>query len=201
MPDEVEVIVRPDGESSWAAWSPQCPGLAVVKPTADALRASLPPALKFYYDPSAGRDLVRLVYNVEQPVGGVILRVRQDEHVQERQALMHRLVAGLDVPEQAVDLRAALPNSLGDVVYVSALPGDTITWMARQLESEDAIHVVLPATDQWVWSTVFVSGMDPADAPAGSVSLGDLGYDGSTTLGEVMRRSLTAPSIRQGILL
>lgn len=193
MPD-VEVIVREDG-GSWSAWSPQCPGLLVVQPSPEDLREALRPALQFYFaDDQEATTALRYVVNLEQEINGVVVRVRQDEDAYQRQLLAQRVAAKLGGLDTAEDMRSSPVNPLGDVVFICALPSDTFGWISRQMEDEDTINVVLPASEIFVWSVSFSSTQPPASAagPRGS----DLGYQESTTLGEIMTRDASSAAGR-----
>jgi hypothetical protein len=183
---QVAVIVRRDGES-WAGWSPQCPGLAVVQPTAEDLRNALPGALQFYFD-----DVAEPEFHLEHELHGVVVRVAQDALRWERQVLAERVAAALGVEEQATTMRAAPANSLGDIVYVCALPSDTVEWVVQQMENgRDAVTVALPVADELIWTTAF------ATADGGAVrTITDAGYSDTTTWGEIMQTDSAARHIR-----
>lgn len=196
---DIEVMVREDG-GSWAAWSPQCPGLMVVEPTPEELREALRPALRFYYsDDQEAATASRYMVNLEQEINGVVVRVRQDEHAYERQLLAQRVAAQLGGTETAEDMRSSPANPLGDVVFVCALPSDTFGWIGRQMEDEDTINVVLPASELFVWSMSFSNSTRPRSLAAGRRG-SDLGYQESTTLGQMMTRDV-ASAVRPHILV
>ena len=74
MAEHVAVVVRVDGDS-WAAWSPQCPGLSIVEPSAEALREAVPGAVRFYLQDPAGE--VDPKFHLERELHGVVIRVAQ----------------------------------------------------------------------------------------------------------------------------
>ncbi len=197
MAEIIEVMIRQDG-ASWGAWSPQCPGLAVVAPTPEALRVAVPEAVAFYYG-GTEKGRAQLIYNVEQELSGVIVRVRQDERVDQRRILAERLAVALVQSDQVQEFRAGTANRLGDVVYVCALPEDAVGWVKRQLEDQDALHVVLSVTDDFIWSTFFGSGPARSTDPR-TFTLAELGYDETTPLAEVLRRDLIGQAPASGLL-
>ncbi|CUU54407.1 hypothetical protein Ga0074812_102417 [Parafrankia irregularis] len=186
MTRAITVIVRRDGES-WSAWSPQCPGLAVAEPTAAELRAALPEAFTWYFD---GDPDFEILVHLEQELRGVVVRIAQDAFGWERQLVAERLGAALGVQEQAERLRAAPPNSAGEVVYVCALPSDSISWLTAQLDDvADPVVVALPAEESTLWTLQFGGGRRTG------VGTADVGYSSDTTLGEVMM-TFTGPGLR-----
>ncbi|MCK9896884.1 hypothetical protein [Frankia sp. AgB32] len=186
MTRAITVIVRRDGES-WSAWSPQCPGLAVAEPTAAELRGALPEALTWYFD---GDSDFEILVHLEQELRGVVVRIAQDAFGWERQLVAERLGAALGVEDQAERLRAAPPNSAGEIVYVCALPTDPISWLTTQVgDVADPVVVALPAAEAMLWTLQFGTG---SRAGAGSV---DVGYLPDTTFGEIMT-TFTGPGLK-----
>ncbi len=71
-----------------------------------------------------------------------------------------RIAAVLGVEEQARVMRSAPANSLGDVVYVTVLPADTVDWLTRRMDLDgDALTVALPIADALLWTATFESEM------------------------------------------
>ena len=146
MARPVDVIVRRD-LGTWVAWSPQCRGLTIVQPTPAHMREALPAALLEFLGPG-GFD-VRT--HVEEEVRGAVVRVAQDDQLWERQHTAARIAAALGDPDLSSQMLAQPANSLGEVVFVCALPADTGAWVVRQLDGEgDTVNVVLPVADSMI---------------------------------------------------
>ncbi|WP_086055371.1 MULTISPECIES: hypothetical protein [Protofrankia] len=154
MAGTIAVIVRRDGDSR-AAWSPQCPGLAVVQPTAADLRDAQPGVLADYFD---DREAIGTEVHLENELHGVVVRVAQDQLRWERHLLAERIAAALGVEEQGRAMRSAPANPLGDVVYATVLPADIVGWLTRQMDADgDVITVALPVADELIWTTTIAS--------------------------------------------
>lgn len=186
MTRAITVIVRRDGES-WSAWSPQCPGLAVAEPTAAELRGALPEALAWYF---YGDFDFEILVHLEQELRGVVVRIAQDDFLWERQLVAERLGAALGVEDQAEQLRAAPANSAGEVVYVCALPSDSISWLTAQTEEiSDPVVVALPVAESMLWTLQLGGGRRTGAGTAGA------GYPPDTTFGEIMT-TFTGPGLK-----
>lgn len=184
MARPVDVIVRPD-DGTWAAWSPQCPGLAIVQPSSAELRDQLLGILWAYLGPGPDLD-VRM--HLEDEVRGVVVRVAQDHQRWERQLTADRIAAALGDPRQAREILAQAQNSFGEVVFVCATPGDTVDWIARQLDGDDdAVTVVAPTAGDHVWVRHFAGTRGRSDQP-----LSEPGSTRETTLASMMKAE-TAP--------
>ncbi len=74
-----------------------------------------------------------------------------DEHRDQRQAVYERISQVLRVPSQAESLVSAVTNTVGETVYVCAVPSDTLGWLAAQLDAPgDAVLVALTIADQFL---------------------------------------------------
>ncbi|WP_131765408.1 hypothetical protein [Candidatus Protofrankia californiensis] len=191
MARTIAVIVRCDGDS-WAAWSPQCPGLAVIQPTAAELRNALPGALAGYFD---GHEAFETEVHLENELRGVAVRVAQDQLRWERHLLAERIAAALGVEEQAQAMRSAPASSLGDIVYATVLPADTIGWLTHQMDVDgDAITVALPVADELIWTTTLASAAD--GNTYGGIEYGGIVFPATATFGEVMQADAAPRHIR-----
>ncbi len=160
MTRTVHVIVREDGPS-WSAWSPQCPGLAISKPTRTGMLRSLPGTIAWYFedDPLAHDDALDIRVHIERTVGGVVIRVAHDDHRAARQEVANRVIAALGNPDFAERLRAAPRNWADEVACICALPTDTRAWLASQLYDEgDGAVVAVPVSGTFLWARPFEGG-------------------------------------------
>ncbi|SNQ50245.1 conserved hypothetical protein [Frankia canadensis] len=177
----VSLIVRQDGPS-WSAWSPQYPGLAMVQPATADLRAVLPEVLGWYFGEDAR---IEPRVHCEREAHGVVVRIAQDEHVYERELVAERLGEALGSAGQRARLSSATLGGGGGVTLVCALQSDRVSWLAEQMEEDDAVIALLPVAESMLWAVRFGVGDDAADGDEATVSLS--AYPPSTTLGEILR--------------
>jgi hypothetical protein len=172
----VELIVRRDGDT-WAAWSPQCPGLAIIQVSEpDLVREARSAVREYLADPRA-----ELRLHVESEVRGVVFRVCQDEHRWARHHVIDRLAAALGDPDQAADIAARAPSALGDVVFVCAMPTDTLEWVQRQMEPGDALNMAISVADALIWVSTFRRDDFGRDGAGGALPA-------TATIAEIMQR-------------
>ncbi|HEX6467962.1 MAG TPA: hypothetical protein VF069_02630 [Streptosporangiaceae bacterium] len=174
----IHLIIRPTsaGDRDLYATSPQAPGLAYGRATLRELRADLQDVLAFHFD-RPGPYLVVEHHERHYDIDGreLVTRVADDRHAKEREAVYERLGAALREPEQAVALLAAPTNAVGEVVYICAVPSDTMGWVAAQLDPRDAANVALIIAD----GLVLTMPVMPGDRGAA--------YSPGTTLGAILR--------------
>ena len=182
----IHLIVRDTGEGFYAT-SPQAPGLAYGRATLAELRTDLDDVLAFHFNrPGPFHVLEHHERHYEIEGGELVTRIAVDEHRDERQEVYARLGRVLTVPGQARSLLEGPANRVGEVVYVCAVPSDTIGWVAAQLDPRgEAVTVAVAIADPFVFTVPIVSG-DDATQVAG-VSIGERGYTLETTLGELVR--------------
>jgi hypothetical protein len=117
--------------------------------------------------------------------GELVTRIAVDEHSDKRREVCARLGRVLTVPGQARSLLEGPPNRVGEVVYVCALPSDTIGWVAAQLDPRgEAVRVAVAIADLFVFTVPIMSG---AATQVAGESIGERGYTLETTLGELVR--------------
>ncbi|WP_163549454.1 hypothetical protein [Candidatus Frankia nodulisporulans] len=174
----VSLIVRPDGPS-WSAWSPQCPGLAMVQPAAAELRDVLPEVLSWYF----GEDTeIEFQVHHERELHGVVLRVAQDGQLYDRERLAVQFTDALEESGQLARVRSEPVSGGGEVTLVCALQSDRVSWLAAQMDDDDVLVALLPVAESILWAVPVGTGTG-ADRDDAIVALG--AYPGETTLGEV----------------
>jgi hypothetical protein len=103
----------------------------------------------------------------------------------------------LTVPAQALSLLEGPANRVGEVVYLCAVPSDTIGWLVGQLDPRgDAAVVAVAIAEPFVFTVPVTSG--DGTAQVAGVSIAERGYATGTTLGELVRdtpivQPVTAP--------
>ncbi|MCK9896889.1 hypothetical protein [Frankia sp. AgB32] len=176
----VSVIVRQDGPS-WSAWSPQCPGLAMVQPATAELRTVLPEVLTWYF----GQDTeIDPQVHHERDLHGVVVRIAQDDHLYERELVAERLGEALEEAGQRRRLRTGPVGGGDEATLVCALQSDRVSWLAAQMEHDDAVVALLPVAESMLWAVRFGAGRDGEGT---AVSVPVSAYPPEITLGEVMR--------------
>lgn len=118
--------------------------------------------------------------HVESEVRGIVFRVCQDEHRWARHHVVDRLAAVLGDPDQAPHLAARDSNALGDVVFVCAMPTDTLDWVERQMDPEDALNMAVSVADAMIWVSTFRRGDFQPDHSHGALPT-------TATIAEVMQ--------------
>ena len=179
MADEtIHLIVRPvDG--GYYVTSPQAPGLAYGRPTMEELRADLDDVLAFALD-RAGPFSVEEHQEAHYDIGAreLVIRLALDDHIDERQEALDRIVRALTLPELADALVAGPTNLVGENLYICVVPSDTLGWVGQQLDPRGEVATAAVALADELLLTFLVS----TDRDHGTVHL-----DPSRTVADMMR--------------
>lgn len=186
MDEPVHLIIRLSKDGSTYATSPQAPGLLYGRKSLRELHADLQDVLSFHFDRPGPFEVIEH-HERHHLIDGheLVTRLAIDEHRAARAEVHNRIGRAIGVPEQAASFLSSVTNSVGEAVYVCAVPSDTIGWLAAQLDPRgDALTAALTIADEMLFALPFVvddrakpSWQRVSDAP-------------STTLSEVMQRSL-----------
>jgi predicted RNase H-like HicB family nuclease len=184
--EPIHLIVRDTGEGFYAT-SPQAPGLAYGRATLAELRADLQDVLAFHFNrPGPFQVLEHLERQHVIEGGELVTRIADDEYRDQRQEVDGRLGRALVIPGQARPLLEGPVNRVGEVVYVCAVPSDTIGWLAAQLDPRgDAAIVAVAIADVLVFTVPIVSGDDTTQVAG--VAIAARGYSSETTIGDLVR--------------
>jgi hypothetical protein len=151
----------------------------MVQPATADLRAVLPEVLAWYF----GEDTeIEPQVHYERELHGVVVRIAQDAHLYERELVAERLGEALGEAAQRARLRSGPVSGGGEVTLVCALQSDRISWLAAQMEDDDAVVALLPVAETMLWAVRFGAGGD-GDGAAVPLSA----HLPETTLSEVMR--------------
>lgn len=186
MAKPIHLVVREAEDGQVYATSPQAPGLAFGCKSIVELGRDLTDALSFHLDRPGPFEVVEhreRHYDISGKE--LVIRLTLDGHQAERGIVRDRIGQALSIPDQAGTLLAGVPNAVGEVVYVCAVPSDTIGWLEAQLDPRgDAFTAALAIADGLVLTLPFAvndgtrSSWHPI--PGGP----------ETKLSEVMQRSM-----------
>lgn len=165
MTDLIHVFVREEDDGSVYATSPQAPGLIYSEPSLKALREGIQEVLAFHFDrPGPFKLVEHHEYRYDVAEHELVIRVAFDKHVNDRMTVQQRLRDAATVPEQARDLADTPANKLGEIVYVCAVPTDTVGWLGDQLDprSSDAFMAAASVSEALVFSVLMAKGEEYA---------------------------------------
>jgi len=163
--EQINLIVRLSDDGSAYATSPQAPGLLYGRPSLAELRADLDDVLSFHFDRPGPFEVLEHHERHHEIAGReLVTRLAADEHRKQRLMVYQRIGRAMAVPEQAESLVSAVTNSVGEVVYVCAVPSDTYGWLVAQLDPRgDALVAVLTIADEFLFTLPLAvdDGMHP----------------------------------------
>ncbi|GAA2445249.1 hypothetical protein [Streptomyces glaucus] len=183
----IHLIVRKT-DSGLYVTSPQAPGFMFGRETLKAVRADLQDALSFHFDePGPFRVLEHHERHYEIADGELVTRIANDKFLDERQFVYERLGEVLRDESQAISLAHGVANSVGESVYVCALPQDTVGWLVDQLDERgDAFSAAILVADQMLLTLPFAYG-ENRERIEGSFTLASSRYDRKTPLSEIIQ--------------
>lgn len=157
MSEQIHLIIRLSDDGSAHATSPQAPGLVYGRPSLKALRAGLEDVLSFHFERPGPFDVTEHHERHHDIADGeLVIRVAMDERTKERQEVYQRIMSVLTVPGQAESLASGVTNLVGEVVYVCAIPTDTLGWLADQLSCPgDALFAAVMIADNHLLTLPF----------------------------------------------
>lgn len=155
--ETIHLIVRRLADTYYGT-SPQAPGLAYGRSTLAELRADLDGVLSFHLD-QAGPFIVAEHEEQHHEVGDreLVIRLAMDEHRRERKEVRERLRRALAVPEQAEALITGPVNRVGEVLYISVVPSDTLSWVVAQMDPRGETATIAVAVGDELLLTFRVS--------------------------------------------
>lgn len=186
MSEELHVVYRHVGPSSWEAYSRPVSIHSDGRTLEDA-RDEFAAAAEFHF---AGQwnSIVTLEHIERQVAPGVFVRTAIDRHLLDRDQVMKVLRASLTVPAQVELLEnSGVPiASTGDVVFVACVDSDPMPWLASQLGRADAFQVACLRGSNAVWWMPLASA--GADLTIESESLAEAGLSSPTsTVADLMK--------------
>lgn len=198
--DTLHVIIRATDDGFFAT-SPQAAGLVYGRPTLQELHAGLDDVLRFHFEEAGPFTVVEHHERHYDIVDGeVVTRIALDGQRDERQEVYTRVGRALAVPEQARSLVKGPTNRVGEVVFVCAVPSDTVGWLAAQLDPRgDALVVAVAIADPYVLTLPF--GYDGEYAKQVGLPIGGEQPAPETTIGEIMKRTPIVQPVQVGRIL
>lgn len=199
LTDAIHLVIRITDEGFYAT-SPQATGLVYGRSTLAELHAGLDEVLRFHLGHPGPFQLVEHherhydIYGRE-----LVTRIALDEHRDERQEVYMRVGRTLALPDQARSLGEGPTNRVGEVVYVCAVPSDTVGWLAAQLDPRgDALMVAVAIADLHALTMPF--GYDEEYAKPVGLPIGGEWPATDTTIGEIMQSTpVLSPVQAQGL--
>lgn len=191
MTELIHLFVREQADGSAYASSPQAPGLIYSEPSLKELRAGVQDLLEFHFDrPGPFRVVEHHEYRYDVAEHELVVRVAFDKHVEARQLVQKQIMAALKEPGQAEDLADTPANKAGEIVYVCALPSDTVGWLGDQLDPRcsDGFMAAASASQYFLFAVLMAKGEEYA--------WGDpIPAEDGMTFAEVMRQTaIVGPS-------
>jgi hypothetical protein len=185
MSDQIHVIVRFSPDGSVYATSPQAPGLLYGRSSIEELRAGLNDVLSFHFDQDDSFDVIEHHEHTYEVAGReLVIRLAIDSYYAERASVSNRILHVINEPEQASSVVSAVTNSVGEAVYVCAVPSDTFGWLSGQLgQSGDALVAALTIADDFLFALPLA--VDDAPRPAWRSA----SFDTGIRLSEIMQRT------------
>ena len=198
--DTLHVIIR-DTRDGFFATSPQGAGLAYGRPTLEELHADLDDVLRFHFE-EAGPFTVVEHHERHYDIADreLVTRIAIDEQRDERQDVYTRIGHALTIPDQARSLVEGPTNGIGEVVFVCAVPSDTVGWLAGQTDRPgDAVVVAVAVGDELVLTMPF--NYSEEYAHRAQIPVGHVGLDAETTIGDIMKRTPIVQPVQSRRLL
>jgi hypothetical protein len=168
------------------------PGLLYGRSSLEELHSDLEDVLSFHFDRPGPFNVIEHHERHYEIAGRreLVIRLAVDEHRDQRVAVNERIRRVIAVPEQAESLVSAVTNSVGEAVYVCAVPSDTFGWLVAQLDPRgDALVAALTIADDFLFTLPLAvdDGTRPAWHPSSSAP--------ENRLSEIMQRSpIVTPS-------
>jgi hypothetical protein len=180
----IDLIIY-DEAGTWSVTSPQIPGF-VGGPSREELQRDLPGMLRF-----VGKDPDGLTLRFHQeamiptPDGEMVIRVARDERFIARSEVAKRIEVALTIEVQREDMLDAPRTPTGEVLYICAVPTDTVRWCVAQLHPQgDGAVAAVCVAEEMIWAAhIYVGdGREGRGQP-----LEHFGYSLDTTLSEIMQ--------------
>lgn len=180
----IHLVTRLTGQGGYAT-SPQAPGLTYGRPTLWDLRAGLDEVLAFHFNRPGPFPVVEHQERAHEVAGReLVTRLALDGRRAARREVYDRLIRALAAPEQARLVVEAPTNAAGEIVYVCAVPSDTVRWLADQLDVRgDAIVVATAIADALVFTLPLVREQGEAGQ---RLRLGSRAYPVEATVGQII---------------
>lgn len=184
MAETIHLFVRPTaGDRDVYVTSPQAPGLAFGRTTLRQIREELDDALAFHFDRPGPFDVVEHHERQHDIAGdGLVTRMALDERREERQVVYERIGAATRAPGQVKRLLNAPATKVGEVVYVCAVPSDSLAWLGDQLDPRDgdALMATVVVSDERLLAVAMVRS-------EGHARCGSMAVANDSTVADVIR--------------
>jgi len=184
---DVHLVLREE-DGTWGGWSPTVEGLFVA---AGSAREAVTQAKKTA-EWELG-ELVSILVHHERVIDGLVLRVAGGQgSFEKRCAVAGRLENLIRYDRAQIDDEDLTRNSLGEAVFVCAVAGDRIGWVADQMDQRgDGVMVAalldydgteIAGSGMWIWAGGLLVG---PNLPGATVEGQGMSMD--STVAELLR--------------
>lgn len=182
LAEVTHVLVTKDADGLFAE-SPQVPGLCFGRPTEMEFRRDFQPVLT-----SIGVHGLVLAHWQERGVAPngqeYLIRWAEGPDVSDRIEVSRRIQALLAVPKLAAEMLDVEKTPMGEVVFVAAVPSDTLGSLMDQLyEADDALVICAAVADRGVFTMTMASGRHELE---GWDTLDRYGWSRETTVSQLL---------------
>ncbi|GAA1332377.1 hypothetical protein [Saccharothrix algeriensis] len=184
----VHVLLTDYGQFGWGISSPQLPELIGGRESYEELVADLDKLLAFGGATDGNPRLLHLQkHRVLMSGDEFLIRIARDSKFDARWTAGQQLTAALNIADQLTPLLSVPRRPTGEALFICAEPTDTVGWIVRQLDKNDAACVVISASSEMIRTQFFGTGsVEGDDSPWATLS--ELGWTEETTLSEIIRQ-------------
>ncbi|MFI2033243.1 hypothetical protein ACH470_00840 [Streptomyces bottropensis] len=187
-------------EEGLYATSPQLPGFMYGRKDLNTMRAELQGAISFHLDQPGPFQIMEhheRHYGIAD--GELVTRLAKDEYAASRQIVYDRLGRAIRDPRQAKALAHGVSNIVGEVVYVCAVPSDTLGWLNEQLfEPADAFYAAVTVGEEMLM-TLPISHGEAYRGVGETYTAGARGYHKDTRLSEIIQETRIVTPVHQHV--
>ncbi|MFG2324191.1 hypothetical protein [Streptomyces sp. NPDC048568] len=180
--------------------SPQLPGFMYGRKRLSEMRAGLQDVISFHLDQRGPFQVIEhheRHYDIAD--GELVTRLANDNYAAERQIVYERLGRAIRDSRQADSLAQGVANSVGEVVYVCAVPSDTLGWLNEQLfDPSDAFYAAVTVGEEMLMTLPFAHG-DAYRGLEDTYTAGVRGYRKNTRLSEIIQDTRIVSPVHQRV--
>jgi hypothetical protein len=163
------------------------------------MRSGIQDAISFHLDQSGPFQVMEHHERHYDIVDGeLVTRLANDRFAAERQIVYERLGRAIHDPRQAESLVQGVANPVGEVVYLCAVPSDTLGWLNEQLfDPSDAFYAAVTVGEEMLMTLPFSHGEKYRGLE--TYTAGSRGYHEDTRLSEIIQETRIVSPIHQRV--